>query len=89
MFLGPLPARGLSWFVFALVAGLPHQGLAQWMTQTNVTFTLPNSVLGAYSVEDTTNLTDWYPLYPTTLRYLFTDTNAPAVPQRSYRLVYP
>ena len=56
---------------------------------TNVTFALANSALGAYTVEYSTNLTGWQPLGPATPRYLFTDTNAPAVPQRYYRLVYP
>jgi len=31
-------------------------------------------------VEYSTNLVDWYFLGPATPRYLFTDTNAPAVP---------
>jgi hypothetical protein len=56
---------------------------------TDVTFALTNSFAGAFSVEYTTNLADWYFLGPATPRYLFTDTNAPAVPQRSYRLRWP
>jgi hypothetical protein len=56
---------------------------------TNVTFALSNSLSGAFSVEFTTNLTDWLLLGPATPRYLFTDTNAPASPQRSYRLRWP
>ena len=56
---------------------------------TNVTFALTNSLAGAFSVEFTTNLVDWYFLGPATPRYLFTDTNAPAVPQRYYRLRWP
>ena len=56
---------------------------------TNVTFSLSNSTAGAFSVEYTTNLVDWYHLGPATPRYLFTDTNAPAVPQRHYRLRWP
>jgi Concanavalin A-like lectin/glucanases superfamily/FG-GAP-like repeat len=56
---------------------------------TNVTFSLTNSLVGAFSVEFTTNLVDWYFLGPATPRYLFTDTNAPAVPQRFYRLRWP
>jgi len=56
---------------------------------TNVTFALTNSFAGAFSVEYTTNLSDWLLLGPATPRYLFTDTNAPAVPQRSYRLRWP
>lgn len=56
---------------------------------TNVTFALSNSLVGAFSVEYTTNLTDWLPLGPATPRYQFTDTNAPASPQRYYRLRWP
>ena len=56
---------------------------------TNVSFSLSNSVLGAYSVLYSTNLATWQYLGPATPRYLFTDTNAPALPQRSYRLRYP
>lgn len=57
--------------------------------QTNVTFSLNNSPLGNFSVEYSTNLLNWQPLGPATPRYLFTDTNAPSVPQRYYRLRYP
>jgi hypothetical protein len=32
---------------------------------------------------------DWIYLGPATPRYLFTDTNAPSLPQRYYRLTYP
>jgi hypothetical protein len=35
------------------------------------------------------NLVDWDYLGPATPRYEFTDTNAPAVPQRFYRLRWP
>ena len=56
---------------------------------TNVPFALNNSTAGAYSVQYSTNLVDWFPLGPATPRYLFTDTNAPAGPQRYYRLSYP
>lgn len=56
---------------------------------TNVTFALSNYTAGAFSVEYTTNLMDWQSLGPATPRYLFTDTNAPAVPQRYYRLRWP
>jgi hypothetical protein len=56
---------------------------------TNVTFALSNSTAGAFSVEYTTNLADWFFLGPATPRYLFTDTNAPAIPQRFYRLRWP
>ena len=43
---------------------------------TNVTFALSNSTAGAFSVEYTTNLSNWFLLGPATPRYLFTDTNA-------------
>ena len=56
---------------------------------TNVTFPLSNSTAGAFSVEYTTNLLDWLFLGPATPRYLFTDTNAPALPHRYYRLHWP
>jgi hypothetical protein len=44
---------------------------------------------GSFSVGYRTNLADWFHLGPATPRCLFTDTNAPAVPQRSYRLRWP
>jgi hypothetical protein len=56
---------------------------------TNVTFALTNSVAGAFSVEYSTNLANWNYLGPAIPRYLFTDTNAPALPQRYYRLRWP
>ena len=56
---------------------------------TNVTFALTNSIAGAFSVEYTTNLSNWFLLGPARPRYLFTDTNAPAGPQRYYRLRWP
>jgi hypothetical protein len=56
---------------------------------TNVTFALTNSTAGAFSVLMSTNLADWDYLGPATLRYEFTDTNAPAMPQRYYRLRWP
>jgi hypothetical protein len=68
------------WLYMTNVAGLGG---------TNVTFSLSNSVLGAYSIQYSTNLVNWYYLGPATPRYLFTDTNAPALPQRYYRLRYP
>jgi hypothetical protein len=69
------------WLTMTNVAGLGG---------TNVTFALSNAPSGiTFTVEYTTNLVDWLPLGPATPRYLFTDTNAPAVPQRSYRLRYP
>jgi hypothetical protein len=56
---------------------------------TNVTFALSNSTAGAFSVEYTTNFADWFFLGLATPRYEFTDTNAPAEPQRYYRLRWP
>ena len=56
---------------------------------TNVTFALTNALAGAFSVEYSTNLADWYLLGPATPRYLFTDTNAFVVPERHYRLRWP
>jgi Domain of unknown function (DUF5011) len=56
---------------------------------TNVSFGLSDSVFGAYSVEYTTNLTDWFPIGSATPRYIFIDTNALAHPQRYYRLSWP
>lgn len=56
---------------------------------TNVTFALSNSTAGAFSVEYSTNLSNWFLLGPALPRYLFTDTNAPAPPQRYYRLRWP
>jgi len=57
--------------------------------ESNVSFALSNSDLGGYSVEVSTDLINWQDLGPATPRYLFTDTNAPAAPQRYYRLRYP
>ncbi len=56
---------------------------------TNVTFALSNSAAGAFSVEYTTNLSNWFLLGPALPRYLFTDTNAPALPHRYYHLCWP
>jgi hypothetical protein len=56
---------------------------------TNVTFSLTNSLAGAFSVEYSTNLIDWNLLGPATPRYQFTDLNAPSLPQRYYRLRWP
>jgi alpha-tubulin suppressor-like RCC1 family protein len=55
----------------------------------NVTFALTNSTAGAFSVWMTTNLADWEYLGPAIPRYGFFDTNAPAIPQRFYRLSWP
>lgn len=68
------------WLALTNVAGLGG---------TNVTFSLSNSVLGALTVEYTTNFNTWQVLGPATPRYLFTDTNAPVGPQRFYRLRSP
>lgn len=68
------------WLYLTNVAGLGD---------TNVTFALTNSTAGAYSVWMSTNLVDWEYLGPATPRYEFTDTNAPAIPQRFYRLNWP
>ena len=68
------------WLYMTNVAGLGG---------TNVTFALTNSTAGAFSVEYSTDLMNWIYLGPATPRYLFTDTNAPAVPQRFYRLRWP
>lgn len=68
------------WLQLTNVAGLG---------ETNVTFALSNSTAGAFSMEMSTNLADWDYLGPATPRYEFTDTNAPAQPQRYYRLSWP
>ena len=68
------------WLFMTNVAGLGG---------TNVTFALEGSPLGAYTVEYSTNLTDWLPLGAATPRYGFSDTNSTALPQRQYRLRYP
>jgi hypothetical protein len=57
--------------------------------ETNVSFALPNSQLGAYTVQYTTNFIDWFNLGPATPRYIFIDTNAATLPERFYRLTYP
>ena len=56
---------------------------------SNVTFALTNSIAGGFSVQYSTDLVHWYYLGPAIPRYLFTDTNAPALPQRYYRLRWP
>jgi hypothetical protein len=68
-----------------------------WLDMTNVaglggsdvTFALTNSFAGNFSVQVSTNLVDWDYLGLATPRYLFSDTNAPALPQRYYRLRWP
>jgi Concanavalin A-like lectin/glucanases superfamily/Domain of unknown function (DUF5011)/Regulator of chromosome condensation (RCC1) repeat len=55
----------------------------------NVTFAVGNSNVSSFSVETTTNLTNWQYLGPALPRYLFTDTNFPMGPKRFYRLRYP
>jgi hypothetical protein len=59
------------------------------LSGTNVTFALTNDLAGSFTVEYTTNFADWYLLGPATPRYLVTDTNAPTIPQRYYRLRWP
>jgi len=56
---------------------------------TNVTFALTNDLAGAFSVEYTTDFLNWFFLGSATPHYDFTDTNAPAAPQRNYRLRWP
>jgi hypothetical protein len=56
---------------------------------TNVVFSLVNSLGYAYTVQWTTNFNTWTSLGPANPLYQFTDTNAPLLPQRYYRLVYP
>jgi hypothetical protein len=56
---------------------------------TNVTFALANFTNENYKVEYTTDLTNWFPLGDASPRFEFNDTNAPAVPQRFYRLRAP
>src|ERR1035437_4032339 len=68
------------WLYMTNVAGLGG---------TNVTFALTNATAGAFSVQSSTDLVNWYYLGPATPRYLFNDTNAPSLPQRYYRLTYP
>jgi hypothetical protein len=68
------------WLYMTNVAGLGG---------ANVSFALANSLEGIFSVEYTTNFMDWLFLGPATPRYEFIDTNAPAIPQRHYRLRWP
>ena len=68
------------WLFLTNVAGLGG---------TNVTFDLTNQIEGTYSVLYSTNLTDWHYLGAAHPHYFFIDTNAPAVPQRFYRLSWP
>jgi hypothetical protein len=56
---------------------------------SNVTFGLSNSPAVNFTVQSSTNLTDWQTLGPAQLLYRFADTNAPLGPNRQYRLVYP
>jgi hypothetical protein len=57
--------------------------------QSNVNFTVSNGLISAYTVQTSTDLVNWVNLGPALPLYNFTDTNAPAAPQRFYRLVYP
>lgn len=54
-----------------------------------VNFALTNLSSVGFSVEVSSNLTDWEFLGPATGRFLFTDPDAPTSPQRFYRLRYP
>jgi hypothetical protein len=56
---------------------------------TNVTFALSDAVNRAFSVEYSIDLSTWQLLGPALPRYEFTDTNAPAIPRRYYRLRWP
>jgi hypothetical protein len=56
---------------------------------TNITFAMTNATLGAFSVECSTNLTDWEFLGPATPHYEFMDTNAATMRERFYRLCWP
>lgn len=56
---------------------------------SNVTFGLSNSPAINFTVQSSTNLTNWQTLGPAQLLYRFTDTNTPLAPNRQYRLVYP
>ena len=68
------------WLAITNVAGLGG---------TNVTFGLTNDRACAFSVEGSTNLTDWELLGPAIPHYEFMDTNAPVVRERFYRLRWP
>jgi len=56
---------------------------------TNVTFALTNASGWNFSVLMSINLVDWDYLGQATPLYQFFDTNAPASPQRYYRLRWP
>ena len=57
---------------------------------TNVSFQISsNPITTAFSVQYSTNLSNWINLGQAVPRYSFTDTNAPALPQRYYRLRFP
>jgi hypothetical protein len=68
------------WLLLTNVAGLGG---------TNVTFSLTNAIEGTYHVLYSTNLSDWHSLGVANPRYSFIDSNAPAIPQRYYRLSWP
>ena len=69
---------------YGFVPGSGYQGF-RWTQAEGLT----DSTAGAYSVLASTNLADWEYLGPAIPLYLFTDTNAPALPQRYYRLQWP
>jgi hypothetical protein len=54
-----------------------------------VTFALTNNFAGSFTVEYSTNLTNWQVLGPATPQYFFLDPNASTNPQRFYRLRFP
>jgi len=57
--------------------------------QSNVNLAISNGLVLTYTVQVSSNLLTWTNLGPALPLYNFTDTNAPAAPQRYYRLVYP
>src|SRR5262249_35616524 len=57
---------------------------------SNVSFGVSNSPESIFNVQYSTNPPGgWQTLGPALLDYHFTDTNAPAAPQRYYRLIFP
>lgn len=69
-----------AWLQMTNVAGLGG---------TNVTFQVPDLMLSPFTVESTTDFKTWTPEGPATPRFEFSDTNAPAISQRFYRLRTP
>lgn len=62
---------------------------AAGLGDTNVSFALTNSLVGAFSVEYTAHLLAWLFLGPAVPRYEFTDTHALAEHATYYRLRWP